>query len=83
MPTIDPLDVVGALRNGAATLDALHGRLGAPAREALGWAVEEAIARGWVQSSAGRGPDGVCSTTAPAVFTLTPTGRAAGPRASA
>jgi len=84
MATTDPRDVVRALRGGPATLDALHARLGAPAREALGWAVEDALARGWVRSSAGAecGPDGVCSTSAPAVFTLTPAGREQ-PRAAA
>ena len=84
MATLDPNDVVRALRGGPATLDALHARLGAPARDALGWAVDDAVARGWVRSTAGAdcGPDGVCSASAPAVFTLTPAGRAA-PRASA
>ena len=55
MATIDPRDVARALRGGPATLDALHARLGAPEREALGWAVDDAVARGWVHSSAGRG----------------------------
>jgi hypothetical protein len=79
MPATDPLEIVRALRGGPATLDALHARLGAPARDSLGWAVEDAVARGWVRSSAGEdcGPDGICSTSSPAVFTLTPAGRAA------
>jgi hypothetical protein len=79
MPTTDARAIAAALRGGPATLDALHARLGAPERESLGWAVEDAVARGWVRSSAGEdcGPDGVCSTSAPAVFTLTPAGRAA------
>lgn len=85
MPTTDPRSIVAALRGGPATLDALHARVGAPEREALRWAVEEAVARGWVDSSAGAdcGPDGVCSTSAPTVFTLTRDGRAAALRASA
>ncbi len=85
MATVDPRDVARALRGGPATLDALHARLGGPEREALGWAVDDAIARGWVSAPAGAdcGPDGVCSTTAPAVFSLTPGGRAAALRASA
>ena len=72
-------EIVRALRGGPATLDALHARLGAPARDALGWAVDDAVARGWVRSSAGAGgePDGICSASAPAVLALTPGGRAA------
>jgi hypothetical protein len=81
MPTIDPREVVRALRGGPATLDAIHARLGEPDREALAWAVDDAVTRGWVRSSTGAdcGPDGVCSTSAPAVFTLTPGGRTAAP----
>jgi len=65
-------DVVRALRLGPATLDALSARLGDPARDALTWAVDEAVARGLVRSSAGAdcGPDGICGSSAPAVFTL-------------
>ena len=72
-------DIVGALRGGPATLDALGARLGGPPRDALTWAVEESVARGLVASSAGAdcGPDGLCGTSAPVVFTLTPAGRAA------
>lgn len=79
MATTDSRDVVRALRGGPATLDALHARLGEPARDALDWAVEDAVARGWVHTSAEAdcGPDGVCSTSAPAVLTLTPGCRAA------
>jgi hypothetical protein len=79
VPSTNPHEIVRALRGGPATLDALHARLGAPGREALAWAVDDAVARDWVRSSAGAdcGPDGVCSTSAPAVFTLTPPGRAA------
>lgn len=82
MPTADPHDVVRALRGGPATLDALHHRTGGPARDALSWAVDEALARGWVRSSAGAdcGPDGICGASAPAVFTLTDGGRVAAAR---
>ena len=37
-------DILRALRGGPATLDALGARLGAPARDALTWAVEDALA---------------------------------------
>jgi hypothetical protein len=79
MPTTDARAIAAALHGGPATLDALHARLGAPERDSLGWAVDDAVARGWVRSSAGEdcGADGLCSTSAPAVFTLTPAGRAA------
>ena len=79
MTPTDASAIAAALRFGPATLDALHARLGAPERDSLGWAVDDAVARGWVRSSAGEdcGPDGVCSTSAPAVFALTPAGRAA------
>ena len=72
-------DILRALRGGPATLDALHARLGAPARDALTWAVEEAVGRGLVHSTAAAdcGPDGLCGASAPAVFTLTDAGRAA------
>ena len=72
-------EILRAQRGGPATLDALHTRLGAPEREALTWAVDEAVGRGLVHSSAGTdcGPDGICGSTAPAVFTLTDAGRAA------
>jgi hypothetical protein len=76
---VNPDDIVRALRGGPATLDAIGARLGGPARDALTWAVEDAVARGLVHSSAGAdcGPDGICGTSAPAVFTLTPAGRTA------
>ena len=76
-------DIVGALRGGPATLDALDARLGGVVREELIWAVDEAVARGLVHSTAGAdcGPDGICGTSAPAVFTLTPAGRASAPAA--
>jgi hypothetical protein len=71
-------EILRALRGGPATLDALSARLGGPAREALTWAVDEALARGLVRSSAEADcRDGICGTSAPAVFTLTTAGRAA------
>jgi hypothetical protein len=82
---VTPEDILRALRGGPATLDALGVRLGGPARDALTWAVEEAVDRGLVSSSAevDCGPDGICSTSAPTVFTLTPTGRTAAGAAAA
>lgn len=75
---LEPLAIVAALRRGPATLDALGARLGGPAREDLTWALDDARRRGWVDSpGADCGPDGVCSTSAPAVFRLTAAGRAA------
>jgi hypothetical protein len=71
-------DILRALRGGPATLDALSVRLGGPARDALAWAVDEAVARGLVRSSAEADcRDGICGASAPAVFTLTTSGRAA------
>jgi hypothetical protein len=72
-------DILRALRGGPATRDARSARLGGPARDALTWAVDEAVARGFVRSSAEAdcGPDGICGASAPAVFTLTTAGRAA------
>jgi hypothetical protein len=72
-------DILRALRGGPATLDAICARLGEPARDALTWAIDEAVARGLVSSSAEAdcGPEGICGSSAPAVFTLTPAGRAA------
>ena len=52
MTPTDARAIAAALRGGPATLDALHARLGAPERDALGWAVDDAVARGWVRSSA-------------------------------
>ncbi len=77
-----PEDILRALHGGPATLDALGARLGTPPRDALTWAVEDAVARGLVQSAGGAecGPDGLCGTSAPAVFTLTPAGRSAAAR---
>jgi len=76
---VTPDEIVQALRGGPATLDALQARLGGPARDAMTWAVDDAVARGLVQSTAAAdcGPDGLCGASAPAIFTLTPAGRAA------
>ncbi len=75
----DTGEILRALRGGPATLDALAARLGGAEREALTWALDEAQAHGLVASTAGAdcGPDGLCGTDAPAVFTLTPAGRSA------
>jgi hypothetical protein len=79
---VHPDDILRALRGGPATLDALGARLGTPERDALTWAVDDAVARGLVASTAGAdcGPDGICGTSAPTVFTLTPAGRSAAVR---
>ena len=78
--TIDATAVARALRGGIATLDALAARLGGPGRDELLWALEDARSRGWVQANGGEecGPDGLCGTSAPTVYVLTPAGRAAG-----
>ena len=81
----DTGDILRALRGGPATLDALAARLDGAEREALTWALDDARARGLVASTAGAdcGPDGLCGTEAPAVFTLTPAGRSAARAGSA
>ena len=65
-------DIARALRLGPATPDALAARLGEVDRDAMWWAVDEAVRRGLVSSTAEIecGPDGLCGTSAPAVFTL-------------
>ncbi|HYI17962.1 MAG TPA: hypothetical protein VD836_04600 [Solirubrobacteraceae bacterium] len=75
----DTGEILRAMRGGPATLDALAARLGGAEREALTWALDEVQAQGLVASTAGAGcgPDGLCGTDAPAVFTLTPAGRSA------
>ena len=79
MPTIDATGVTRALRGGIATLDALAARLSGAARDELLWALDDAMARGWVRSNGGDdcGPDGLCGTSAPTVYSLTDSGRAA------
>jgi hypothetical protein len=76
--TLDATAVTRALRGGVATLDALAARLGSPGREELLWALDDAQQRGWVRSNGGEdcGPDGICGTSAPAVYTATDAGRA-------
>jgi len=78
-PMAEPHDILRALRGGPATLDALAARLGSAERDSLTWAVDDAVARGWVASTVGAdcGPDGLCGTSAPTVFSLTPAGRSA------
>jgi hypothetical protein len=67
--TVDATAVTTALRRGVATLDALAARLGGPPREELVWALEDAIARGWVSASGDAcGPDGICGSSAPVVY---------------
>lgn len=80
----DVREILRALRGGPATLDALAGRLGSAEREALVWTLDDAVRRGLVASTAGAdcGPDGLCGTSAPTVFTLTPAGREAASRPS-
>ena len=69
-PTLD--DVTRALRLGPATLDALAARLGDVDRDAMWWAVDEAVRQGLVSSTADIecGPDGLCGTSVPTVFSL-------------
>ena len=76
----DAAAVARALRGGVATLDALGARLGGATRDELLWALEDAIDRGWVRSAGGDdcGPDGLCGTAAPVVYTVTGPGRAIG-----
>lgn len=75
---MDAAKLLQALRQGPATLDALAARLGSPPRDELRWAIEEAAEHGWVTSSESDcGPDGVCSTTGPAILSLTEAGREA------
>lgn len=61
---------------GVATLGALAARTGAP-REELLWAVEEALAVGWITASGPGCGDGICSTAAPTVYAISDRGRAA------
>lgn len=72
MPAPTPEDIVTALRTGPATPDALLVRLGDPDREAMWWAIGEAVERGLVASTAQLqcGPDGLCGTSAPTVLSL-------------
>jgi hypothetical protein len=67
-----PDDITRALRLGPATPDALAARLGDVERDAMWWAVDEAVRLGLVSSTARIecGPDGLCGTSAPTVFSL-------------
>jgi hypothetical protein len=69
-----PEDIVHALRLGPATPDALlvRLRLGDVDRDAMWWAVDEAVRQGLVASTAEIqcGPDGVCGTSVPTVLSL-------------
>ena len=74
----DAAAVARALRAGVATLDALAARLDQPARDELLWALDDAVARGWVTSSIADdcGPNGLCGASAPVVYSATDAGRA-------
>jgi hypothetical protein len=65
-------DITRALRRGPATPDALAMRLGDVDREAMWWAVDEAVRLGLVRSTAEIecGPDGLCGTSVPTMFSL-------------
>jgi hypothetical protein len=67
-----PADIVDALRLGLATPDALAARLGQVDRQAMWWAIDEAVRQGLVSSTAQieRGPDGLCGTSVPTVLSL-------------
>ena len=68
-PTVDATAVTAALRPGVATLDVLAARLGGPPRDELLWALEDAMARGWVTASADPcDHDGLCGASAPVVY---------------
>jgi hypothetical protein len=77
--TLEPADVLRALRAGLATLDALRARLGGADRDQLAWVLDDLAAQGLVQVTGAWdcGPDGLCGTSAPAIVTLTDAGRAA------
>jgi hypothetical protein len=79
--TLEPADVLRALRAGLATLDALRARLGGADRDQLAWVLDDLAAQGLVQVTGAWdcGPDGLCGTSAPAIVTLTDAGRAALP----
>jgi hypothetical protein len=72
VPAPTPGDIARALRLGPATPDALAVRLGDVDRDAMWWAVDEAVRLGLVSSTAEIecGPDGLCGTSVPTVFSL-------------
>jgi hypothetical protein len=69
-PTPEAIRV--ALKTGPATPDALAARLGGVDRDALMWAVDELVREGVIASTASAdcGPDGICATSVPTVFSL-------------
>jgi len=72
VPAPTPEDIVHALRLGPATPDALRMRLGDVDRDAMWWAVDDAVRQGLVASTAEIqcGPDGLCGTSVPTVLSL-------------
>jgi hypothetical protein len=72
VPAPTPHDIARALRLGPATPDALAARLGQVDRDAMWWAVDEAVRLGLVSSTAEIecGPDGLCGTSVPTVLNL-------------
>lgn len=71
MRTMERTDLLAALADGPLTLDALHARLGAPDRDALDWALAEAVEAGAVVETGGAcDDDGLCSSSAPRVLAL-------------
>ncbi len=78
MNDVEAISVAQALRGGPATLDALSVRLGGGVdRDALLWAIGDARDRGWLSGGEALdcGPDGLCGTSAPPIYTLTDAGR--------
>ncbi len=64
-------DLLTALADGPLTLDALHARLDGPDREALEWALAEAVEVGAVVETGGAcDEDGLCASSAPRVLAL-------------
>ncbi|MCW3011901.1 MAG: hypothetical protein JWO90_2305 [Solirubrobacterales bacterium] len=65
------VDLEAALADGPLTMDGLHEQLGRPERDALRWALDEAVAFGTVVQSGGACDDrGICASGAPALFAL-------------
>ena len=67
-----PEEILAALKRGPATPDALAARLGGIDRDSLMWAVEELVGQGVIASTADAdcGPDGICATSVPTVFSI-------------
>lgn len=71
MGVVERADLLTALAGGPLTLDALHARLGAPDREALDWALAEAVDAGVIVEAGGAcDDDGLCASSAPRVLAL-------------